>query len=257
MSDSLWAAGRYESVGERIARIAEQTVATADRRHPLSGATLVDLACGTGNAALAAAARGATVTGVDLTPELIELAAAKPGGSSITWVTADASDTGLADHAFDVVVSNMGIVFVDPERQVPELARVLKPGGTLAFSSWRRDAANPFFDPLVDVLGERPSAGFSPDQWGDPAVVAQRLAADFGDVEVVEGTFTWEMPSLDAALHFLEHESPMHVAVFRYADADQRSRLQAAFRAALAPHATASGVSFGSSYVVVSAVRRA
>jgi ubiquinone/menaquinone biosynthesis C-methylase UbiE len=244
-------------VGERIARIAEQTVATADRRHPLAGATVVDLACGTGSAALAATARGATVTGVDLTAELIDLAVAKAGASSITWVTADASDTGLPDHSFDALVSNMGIVFVDPDRQVPELARLLKPAGTLAFSSWRRDADNPFFDPLVDVLGERPAMGFSPDQWGDPAIVEQRLAADFTDVEIDDGTFTWEMPSLDAALHFLEHESPMHVAVFRHADADQRSRLRAAFRAALEPHTTAAGVSFGSSYVVVSARRRA
>jgi SAM-dependent methyltransferase len=257
VSKSLWAGGRYESVGERIARIAEQTVATADRRLPLRGSAVVDLACGTGSAALAAAALSARVTGVDMTQELIDIGAGKAAaaGHAVTWVTADADDTKLPGDSFDVAVSNMGIIFVDPDRQVAELARLLKPTGVLAFSSWRGDVSNPLFDPIVAVLGAPPATGFSPDQWGDPAVAQRRLAADFTDVEVDEGTFTWAFPSLDAALHFLARESPMHVDVFRRADGDQRDRLEAAFREALIPH-TDDEVRFDSAYVVVSAIRR-
>ncbi len=258
MSNSLWAAGRYESVAERIATIAGETVVAVERRHPLPGATLVDLACGTGNAALAAAARGARVTGVDLTPELIDIGAKKAGsaGQTITWAAADAADTALPAGAFDAVVSNMGIIFVDPDRQVAEISRLLKPTGALAFSSWVRNASNPFFDPIVAVLGAPPRTGFSPDQWGDPTIAARRLADDFTDVEVDDGMFTWEFASLDAALHFLVHESPMHVDVFRRVDETQRERLEAAFREALTPHAADDGVSFDTPYVVISASRR-
>ena len=255
---TLWASGRYESVGERIAGIADQTVEAADHRHPVAQAKVLDLACGTGSAALAAALRGAHVTGLDLTSELIAIGEqkAKGAGQSIAWVTADAADTGLPDASFDVVVSNMGIIFVDPARQVVELSRLLKPTGVLAFSSWVRNTPNPFFDPIVEVLGAPPSTGFTPDQWGDPDTVTRRLTADFSGVEIDRGTFTWEYESLDAALHFLTDESPMHVDVFRRVTGGQRDRLVTAFGNALRARADGDGVLFDTPYVVVSAVRR-
>lgn len=255
-SPSIWASGRYESVAERIASIAVEVVDAVDRRLPLRGRALVDLACGTGSAAFAAAAKGAVVTAVDITPELIAIGASTDADECITWLNADASDTGLPSGAHDAVVSNMGIIFVAPDRQVAELGRLLKPAGVLGFSSWVRDISNPFFDPIVAVLGAPPSTGFSPDQWGDPAIVERRLAADFTDVEVDDGTFTWEFGSQDAALHFLVHESPMHVDVFRRIDEHQRSRLAAAFRDALGPHTDGDGVRFDTPYVVVTASRR-
>lgn len=253
-----WAAGRYESVAERIAAIAVQTVDAADRRRPVRGAALLDLASGTGSAAIDAASRGAVVTAVDLTAELLEQAAekARAAGQSVTWVTADAADTGLPAAAFDAVVSNMGIIFVDPDRQVAELARLLKPAGMLAFSSWVRDTNNPFFDPVIEVLGAPPATGFSPDEWGDPDICTRRLAADFTDVDVQRGRFTWEYPSLEAALHFLTDESPMHVDVFAHVEDAQRDRLIDAFRDALTTHRDANGVRFDAPYVVVTAERR-
>jgi SAM-dependent methyltransferase len=252
---SIWSAGRYESVAERISGIAERVVATADRRRPLRGTAVVDLACGTGSAALAAARHGARVTAVDLTPELLEQARAKAGDLDVTWVAADAAATGLPEAAFDVAVSNMGIIFVDPTRQVDELARLLTPGGALVFSSWVRDVANPFYDPIVDVLGAPPARGFSPDQWGDPAVVAERLHASFTDVEIENDVLTWQFDALETALHFLEHESPMHVAVFGNVDDTQRARLRDAFAEALRPNVTDDGVAFDASYAVVTASR--
>ncbi len=255
-SPSIWASGRYESVAEHIASIADEVVAAADRRVPLRGGALVDLACGTGSAAFAAAAKGATVTAVDLTPELVAIGAAKDVGGRITWLTADASDTGLPRAEYDAVVSNMGIIFVAPDPQVAELARLLKPGGVLCFSSWIKADDNPFFDPIVTVLGAPPTGGHSPDQWADPTVVEQRLSPAFTDLEVTERTFTWEFASPAAALHFLVHESPMHVNVFRHVDEGQRNRLTAAFRDAIEPHTEATGVHFDTPYAVVSATRR-
>jgi predicted RNA methylase len=69
-TSTLWSTGRYDTVGDRVAPITAQVVDAADHQLPLPDAALVDFACGTGSAAPAAAARGAAVTGVDITPEL-------------------------------------------------------------------------------------------------------------------------------------------------------------------------------------------
>ena len=146
---------------------------------------MVDLACGTGSVALAASAAGARVTGVDITPELIALGAqkAEAAGATINWVTGDASDTGLPGGSFDAVMSNMGIIFVEPTSQVAEIARLLRPGGVLGFSSWVPDPDTPFYKPIVTVLGPPPASGYSPDQWGMTETITDRLAADFDDIE--------------------------------------------------------------------------
>src|SRR5260370_22644595 len=101
-SPTIWSSGHYEAVAERIANIATDVIDALDRRLPLREAVLVDLACGTGSAALAAAARGARVTAVDITPELIAIGIrrAAVAGCSLTRVTADASHTGLPDPPF-------------------------------------------------------------------------------------------------------------------------------------------------------------
>ncbi|WP_197380573.1 class I SAM-dependent methyltransferase [Mycolicibacterium mengxianglii] len=259
MSSTSWSAGRYEAVAEQIAHIAEAVATAADRRRALRGLPVVDLACGTGSAALAAARLGAQVTGVDITPELLQIGAAKAdaAGLSVQWRTADAAETGLPTGAFDAAISNMGIIFVEPQRQVAELARLLKPGAVLAFSSWVRDAVNPFFDPIVAVLGTPPATGHSPDQWGDPAVVEQRLAGDFDGVEFHRDVHTWRFDSPAAALTFVTRESPMHVDVLGRVGPAQREALMTAFGDALDQHTDSGGaVAFGSSYVVVTAVRR-
>ncbi len=80
-------------------------------------------------AALAAAEAGAQVTGVDLTAELIAIAAERPGADAVQWVVADAAHTGLPDGGFSTVVSNMGIIFVEPTSLVAEVTRLLTPGG--------------------------------------------------------------------------------------------------------------------------------
>ncbi|MBX7434395.1 class I SAM-dependent methyltransferase [Mycobacterium sp. Y57] len=252
----MWSGGRYQAVGERIAHIAGQVVDAVGRRRPLPGAEVVDLACGTGAAALAAAARGARVTGVDITPALLAIAGQHDTGNTVTWQTGDAADTGLPAASFDAAVSNMGIIFVEPDRQVAEINRLLKPASVLAFSAWMRDVDNPLHDPVVSVLGPPPATGFTPDQWGDTDVVTDRLAPFYDDIELHHGVHHWEFASMAAALHFLCEESPVHVETFRRVDVATRQRLASAFEVALRPYVVAGGaVAFATPYVVVSAQR--
>ncbi|OLP02178.1 SAM-dependent methyltransferase [Mycolicibacterium porcinum] len=254
-----WAAGRYQAVAERIAVIAAEVVAAADRVGPLRDTTLVDLACGTGSAALAAAQAGAKVTGVDLTAELIAIAAERPGADAVHWVVADAANTGLPDRGFDTVVSNMGIIFVEPTSLVAEVTRLLTPGGVFAFSTWVRDAAgSPFFTPIVETLGQPPASGYSPDQWGDLEIVQSRLADRFDDVRFETGSHTWQFDSVDSAVRFIADESPMHVDLLGRLDEPTRDRLLDAFTAALGAATNDEGrVSFDAPYAVVTTHRRA
>jgi SAM-dependent methyltransferase len=254
---TIWSAGRYDAVGERIAPIAAKVVATAKRRGAFGD--VADLACGTGNAALAAAAAGARVTAVDVTPEMVTIGAqkAKDAGQSITWVTADAADTGLPGGSFDAVVSNMGIIFVEPIRQVAEIARLLKPGGVVGFSSWVRDPQNPFFAPIAAVLGPPPRSGYSPDQWGQADTITDRLAVDFGNVEIENGSHTWQWGTVEDAVRFVTRESPMSVSVLAHTDSVKRDQLIAAFEDTFRALVGSDGtVSYDAPYAVVTAIRR-
>ncbi|ULE32835.1 class I SAM-dependent methyltransferase [Mycobacterium sp. IDR2000157661] len=258
-TETIWAGGHYEAVASRIAGIAQRVVAAVDRRHPLKGAVLADLACGTGSAALAAAHRGARVIGVDVTADLIGLAAqkAQADGTPIEWRVADAADTGLATGSVDAVISNMGIIFVEPHRQVTELARLLRPGGALGFSTWVRSGDNPLIDPIEAVLGPpTPSPGFSADEWGRAATATARLSADFTDIDITAGTHIWRYESVAAGVRFLVEESPIHVAALSRAG-DRRADLVAAFEAALTARSSGDGqVAFEAPYAIITAQRR-
>lgn len=256
---TFWSAGRYDAIGDRIAAIAAEVVSAVGRRLPLRAAAVADLACGTGSAALAASAAGARVTGVDITPELIALGEqkAQAAGAAVSWVTADASNTGLPGGSFDAVVSNMGIIFVEPTRQVAEIARLLRPGGVVGFSSWVPDPDTPFYKPILTVLGPPPASGYSPDQWGMAATITDRLAADFDDIAIETGACTWQLGTVDVAMHLLEHESPIHVSLLGTLDGAKRGELLAAFANAMRASVGADGlVAFDAPYVVVTAARR-
>ena len=176
---------------------------------------------------------------------------------TIDWRVGDAAATGLPESSYDAAVSNMGIIFVAPDAQVTELARLLRPGGALAFSSWVRDAVNPFFDPIIATLGAPPSRGHTPDQWGEQDTAAQRLSEYFDNVQFDAGKQLWQFESHFAAMRFVTAESPMHVDVFSRLDPEQATGLTTAFSDALAAHTGADGtVSFEASYVVITATRR-
>lgn len=255
---SPWERGDYAQVASRIAGIAEQTVDAVDHRYPLQGATVVDLACGTGSAALAAAARGAHVTGVDATPQLLVCAAynAAAAGLHVRWVAADAADTGLIAQSADVVVSSMGLIFVEPGTQVGEIARLLRSGGVLGFSAWVPTADNPLFDPIAEVLGPVAQRTFSPEEWGETATATERLRSEFRDIDITTDMHVWAFESVPDAMRFLVEVSPIHVATIESAG-DLRAPLLAAFEAAMTAHSRADGrVVVEAPYRVITARRR-
>ena len=135
MAHPDWSIGCYERMAAQLLPAAEAVVTRAE---PLAGKQLVDVGCGTGNAALVAAARGARVTGVDPAPRLLEVARADAAarGLEVTFVRGDAAALPLDDASADAVVSVFGVIFApDVEAAAAELTRVA-PDGPIVLSAW-------------------------------------------------------------------------------------------------------------------------
>jgi SAM-dependent methyltransferase len=162
----MWASGDYAAVAARIAVMAEDLVQAAGLR---AGDRVLDVATGSGNAAIAAARCGCEVTGTDYVPELLERGRARAAaeGLEVTFAEADAEDLPYADREFDAVLSCLGAMFApDQERAAAELVRVCRPGGTIALANWTPAG---FVGGILRTVGKHvpPPAGVRPpSQWG-------------------------------------------------------------------------------------------
>ncbi|MFN8194520.1 MAG: class I SAM-dependent methyltransferase [Nocardioidaceae bacterium] len=134
---AMWALGDYPAVAHEI--IAELGGVLVDACEVGSDSRVLDVAAGSGNAAIPAARRGARVVATDLTPELLERGRrdAEAEGLDLTWREADAEALPFGDGEYDVVLSCVGAMFA-PHHQATadELVRVTRPGGTIGLVSW-------------------------------------------------------------------------------------------------------------------------
>ena len=169
------------------------------------GMKLLDVACGTGVVALTASRVGAEVEGVDLTPELISRANenSKIMGVEAKFIEGDAEFLPYKEDEFDIVLSQYGHMFAPrPEVVTIELARVLKPGGILAFSTWPRELfMGKFFKLIEDFSPPMPAEVASPVLWGDITVIKERLSNEFEKIEF--GRDTMYAPTMSPA-HMLK-----------------------------------------------------
>ena len=151
-----------------------------------SGMEVLDVGCGTGVVAITAARTGARVRGLDLTPELLERARenARVAGVDIEFREGDVEAMTYPDAAFDVVTSQFGHMFAPrPDVAIAQMLRVLKPGGTIAFATWPPELLIGSSFSLVGRYMPPPPPGVSPPpQWGDIAVIRERLGAAVRDI---------------------------------------------------------------------------
>lgn len=157
-----------------------------------AGQRVLDVGCGTGVVAVTAARRGAHVTGLDLTPALLERARenSQIAGVNVDWREGDAEDLHFDDGAFDVVLSQFGHIFAPrPNVAVAEMLRVLKPGGTIAFATWPPELFTGRMFMITARYAPPPPPGVAPPpQWGDPGIVSQRLGNAVKDIVFDRGT---------------------------------------------------------------------
>lgn len=187
-----WDAGSYEITATQLAPASARAVEAAQ---PAPGDRVLDLACGTGNAALLAAMRGAQVTGLDPAERLLDVAAgrARAAGLEITWTPGTATELPFPDGAFDAVLSVFGVIFAQPaEDAVAELARVTAEDGRIVLTTWTASGAIAAGSGVLrravaeSVVAAGPAtAGPAPRDWGDPEHVTE-LFAPYGLVPQVE-----------------------------------------------------------------------
>ena len=136
---ATWASGDFAEIATLIVPIAERLADAADLR---AGSTVLDVACGSGNAAIAAARLGCVVTGIDYVPSLLERGRERAAAErlAVDLREGDAEEIPFPDASFDATLSVFGSMFAPDQRTAAaELVRVTKPGGTIGLVSWAPD----------------------------------------------------------------------------------------------------------------------
>lgn len=164
---AMWSAGDYPEIATTIEDVSGEAVEAAGTG---AGADFLDVATGSGNAALSAARLGARVTGIDLTPDLLTVARrrAEEEGLEITFEEGDAEHLPYADASFDQVVSVFGAMFApDQEQTAAELMRVRRAGGTIVVAAWTPDGLNGrLFSAIARHVPPPPEGFKAPVLWG-------------------------------------------------------------------------------------------
>ncbi|HVQ59658.1 MAG TPA: methyltransferase domain-containing protein [Solirubrobacterales bacterium] len=175
-----WASGSYAAVAERL--ILEPPYRLIERIGLEPGLELLDIATGTGNAAIPAAIDGARVTGLDLTPELLDQARERAAvvGVDVEWVEGDAEDLAFEDESFDRVVSTFGVQFAPRHEVVArEMVRVTRPGGIIGLVNWTPQG---LIGQVLKAVGKRmpkpPGYASPPPLWGDEEHVRGLLGSE-------------------------------------------------------------------------------
>jgi SAM-dependent methyltransferase len=257
-SRRVWSAGDYDRISAGFRHEAEAFVA---RRSLARGVEVLDAACGSGNLTIPAARTGASVTGLELVPGLLDAAAAWARRERLAIALQEGSVEGMpfADAQFDAVLSMFGVMFAArPERVMDELARVTRPGGQVALASWTRAG---FVGRMLamHVAAAPPPAGVpSPLLWGDEATIRQRFDGNLWDVTTSLRTLTFRYPHTPGgtAELFRAAYGPT-VRTFEAIDEDRRAVLAAELAAHWTAHhrAGAPTTEVDSEYLEVVATR--
>jgi SAM-dependent methyltransferase len=174
---AMWAMGDYPAVAAEV--IAATGPALVEAAAIAPGESVVDVAAGSGNAAIPAARRGADVEATDLTPELLETGRqeADRRGVSLRWRVGDAEALPCADAEHDVAISCVGVMFAPHhQRAADELVRVVRPGGRIALLSWTPEGfIGRMFATMKPYAPAPPPGSQPPPLWGDEAHVRALL----------------------------------------------------------------------------------
>jgi SAM-dependent methyltransferase len=222
-----WASGDFAVVASRIVLASELLADAADLR---AGWKVLDVACGNGNATLAAARSGTRALGIDYVSELLEggRGRAMAEGLDVEFRLGDAEDLPVPDASFDAVLSVFGAMFApDHQRAAAEIIRVTRPGGTVGLASWTPGG---FIGEMFGVITRHvpgPPGGASPMLWGTEQHLSDLFGPAIAGARSVERTCTWRFTSAEEFVAFFRRWYGPSLKAFEAAGDDGRDALAA------------------------------
>ena len=229
---TMWASGDYPGMVETFLLPLGPRLVEAAGIGP--GMKVLDVAAGTGNASLPAAATGAEVVASDLTPELLDAgrARAEAAGLELEWQEADAEDLPFADESFDVVMSSIGAMFAPNHQAVAdELVRVCRRGGTIAMINWTPEGMIGAFFRTMKPFAPPPPPGAQPaPTWGSEDHVRELFGdrVEFTTLERANLEITAFERAQDWGEHFKDKYGPTIAAQKNAANNGQTEELNQA-----------------------------
>jgi len=223
---SMWASGDYPELARELISSLGPILVEAVGVRP--GDRVLDVAAGSGNAAIPAALAGATVIASDLTPELFEAGReeAQRLGAELEWVEADAEALPFGDAEFDVVLSSIGVMFAPHHRvAADELVRVCRPGGRIGLLSWTPQGfVGQMLGTMKPYAAAPPPGAEPPPLWGDEQHVRSLLGDRVGNVATAKGTVTIERFATpeEFRAYFASHYGPTIAAYRNVGDDPER-----------------------------------
>jgi ubiquinone/menaquinone biosynthesis C-methylase UbiE len=221
---ATWSSGDFAVIGTTLQIVGESLCEAADLG---AGTAVLDVACGNGNATLAAARRFCKVTGLDYVPALLARGRERAAAERLTidFVEGDAEAMPFADGSFDAAVSTFGVMFApDQGRAARELVRVVRPGGAIALANWTPEG---FIGRLLTTVGKHvppPPGVASPIYWGKES----RLRELFPEARSIQCTRQNFLFRYESAVHFIQvfrdYYGPTHRA-FAALDAPRQKQL--------------------------------
>jgi len=259
-SAKVWSAGgeQYDDISRGIADAIAHCVLRLD---PQPGERILDLSTGTGWTSRVVAERGATVVGVDIAGDLLDVARAKAAAKRlpISYHLGDAEALPFDDGEFDAVVSTFGVMFATrPEPAAAELARVCRRGGRIALATWSPDSS--VFEMFMvmrrymPAQASAPATPPSPFEWGRVERVRELLGGAF-DLRFERGLSYYREPSADAAWHTFSTGYGPTRALAEGLDPDRSEALRGDFTEFHARYATDLGICVPRAYVVTIGTR--
>lgn len=204
---ATWASGDFNVISNLTIPMSEALVRDVD---PRAGQRVLDVACGTGNAALVAARRFCDVTGIDYVPSLIERAKMRAAaeGLDTDFREGDAQALPFPDASFDVVLSAIGVMFApNQEEAARELLRVCRPGGTIGLASWMPEGFGGDFFAVHSRYVSPPTGVKSPTRWGTEERLTELLGTGIKSIQS-------ERRSCFAYFHSTAHAVEVHRTYF-------------------------------------------
>src|SRR5262245_40543419 len=204
-----WASGDFSVIASRIVFQAEHLCETADVQ---AGWRVLDVATGSGNAAIAAARRGCEVVGIDYVPALLERGRLRATAEhlDVQFVEGDAENLPFPDASFDAVVSIYGVMFApDHKRAAAELVRICRPGGRIALASWTPDG---FIGETFRIFSGYmpPAPGLEPPvRWGNEAYLRSLFGREASSLTSYRRTAVFRFRSAEENVDFFRtHYGP-------------------------------------------------